>query len=607
MTASLQPEEFDRMLSLGDVPRHHARTRGDKVALGGDGKAPGLRVAIPSAAADVGGAEGVAVGRLHHELVTRGANVDTREPCARRGLRGELAEPERVKRLGNPGDVMAARGEEVDTRTDIFAYRPAPVQVNYLGYPGTMGVDYYDYIIADPHIIPAEQQQFYDEKVVYLPNTYLPTDNSIQIAERTPTRAECGLPDTGVVFCSFSHDYKISPHVFDVWMRLLQKVPGSVLWLVSRAEGTKENLRKEAKKRGIDPDRLVFAGRVPRVEDHLARYIVEVVDQLDLSRLTRQYAGRGSKAHHPATLLSILIYGYCTGVFSSRKLERATYDSVAFRYLAAGTHPDHDTLATFRRRFLGEFSELFIQVLELAREMKLLKLGNVCLDGTKVHANASRHSALSHGHIEKLETQLQAEVQELLALAEKTDQADVPDGIDLPAEIRRRMAIVPQEGVLFAASARDNLRYGNWDATDEAIWEAARAANAESFLRELPQGLDTFLGENGARLSGGQRQRIAIARALLRQAPILLLDEATSALDAESERLVQDALDRLMASRTTLVIAHRLATVRQADRIVVMDGGRIVEQGTHQRLIAEGGLYARLASLQFDDQTVPAT
>ena len=184
------------------------------------------------------------------------------------------------------------------------------------------------------------------------------------------------------------------------------------------------------------------------------------------------------------------------------------------------------------------------------------------------------------------------------------------DGVPLtsadPAEIRRRMAIVPQEGVLFAANARDNLRYGNWEATDAEIWEAARAANAEAFLRDLPEGLDTFLGENGARLSGGQRQRIAIARALLRDAPILLLDEATSALDAESERLVQDALERLMASRTTLVIAHRLATVRQADRIVVMDGGRIVEQGTHQGLIGEGGLYARLASLQFDDRPVAA-
>jgi ATP-binding cassette subfamily B protein len=184
------------------------------------------------------------------------------------------------------------------------------------------------------------------------------------------------------------------------------------------------------------------------------------------------------------------------------------------------------------------------------------------------------------------------------------------DGVPLvsadPADIRRRIALVPQEGVLFASSARDNLRYGNWNASDEAIWDAARAANAEAFLRELPQGLDTFLGEDGARLSGGQRQRIAIARALLREAPILLLDEATSALDAESERLVQEALDRLMASRTTLVIAHRLATVRQADRIVVMDKGRIVEQGTHEQLSAAGGLYARLASLQFDERQYSA-
>jgi ATP-binding cassette subfamily B protein len=179
------------------------------------------------------------------------------------------------------------------------------------------------------------------------------------------------------------------------------------------------------------------------------------------------------------------------------------------------------------------------------------------------------------------------------------------DGVPLtsadPADIRRRIAYVPQEGVLFAASARDNLRYGNWAADDAAIWDAARAANAEEFLKALPQGLDTFLGEGGARLSGGQRQRIAIARALLRDAPILLLDEATSALDAESERLVQQALERLMRDRTTLVIAHRLATVRAADRIVVMDGGRIVEQGRHGELAAAGGLYARLASLQFQD------
>jgi ATP-binding cassette subfamily B protein len=180
------------------------------------------------------------------------------------------------------------------------------------------------------------------------------------------------------------------------------------------------------------------------------------------------------------------------------------------------------------------------------------------------------------------------------------------DGVDLkdadPADVRQRIAMVPQETVIFAASARDNLRYGNWNASEEELWQAARDANAEQFLRALPEGLDTYMGEGGARLSGGQRQRIAIARALLRDAPLLLLDEATSALDAESERLVQDALDRLMEHRTTIVIAHRLATVRAADRIVVMDGGRIVEEGPHSTLSRRGGLYARLARLQFEDR-----
>lgn len=180
------------------------------------------------------------------------------------------------------------------------------------------------------------------------------------------------------------------------------------------------------------------------------------------------------------------------------------------------------------------------------------------------------------------------------------------DGVDVrdadPAEIRKRVALVPQETVIFAASARDNIRYGRWDASDEDIVAAARAANADEFIAALPQGYDTFMGEGGARLSGGQRQRIVIARALLRDSPLLLLDEATSALDARSENLVQEALERLIKTRTTVVIAHRLATVRAADRIIVMDHGRIVEEGTHASLSAAGGLYASLARLQFEGQ-----
>jgi transposase len=173
-------------------------------------------------------------------------------------------------------------------------------------------------------------------------------------------------------------------------------------------------------------------------EDHLARFVVEVIDKLDLSELVRQYAGRGSDAHHPAVLLGLLIYGYSSGVFSSRKIERATYDSVAFRFVAANTHPDHDTIATFRRRFLPQVKALFVQVLVLAREMKCLKLGNIALDGTKVHANASKHKALSWGHANKIEAQLREEVQTLMALGEKADRAGVPDGMDVPAEIARR-------------------------------------------------------------------------------------------------------------------------------------------------------------------------
>lgn len=171
---------------------------------------------------------------------------------------------------------------------------------------------------------------------------------------------------------------------------------------------------------------------------HLARFVVEVIDGLDLSELAKDYRGSGSASYHPALLLGLMMYGYATKVFSSRALERATYDSVAFRFIAGNEHPDHDTIAAFRKRFIGQIEPLFVQVLKLARAMGMLKLGTVALDGTKVHANASRHSALSYGHAKKLEKHLKREVKQLLRLAEVADEADIPDGMSIPEELERR-------------------------------------------------------------------------------------------------------------------------------------------------------------------------
>jgi transposase len=173
-------------------------------------------------------------------------------------------------------------------------------------------------------------------------------------------------------------------------------------------------------------------------EGHLARFVVDVVHKLGISNLEKFYSGRGSKAFHPSVLLSLLFYGYATGVFSSRKLEAASYDSVAFRYICANTHPDHDTIATFRKRFLPELKDLFVQILLVAQTMGVLRVGQVSLDGTKVKANASKHKALSYAHASKLEQQLRAEVAQLLAKAAQADREDGPDGMDLPAELRRR-------------------------------------------------------------------------------------------------------------------------------------------------------------------------
>lgn len=188
-------------------------------------------------------------------------------------------------------------------------------------------------------------------------------------------------------------------------------------------------------------------------EDHLARFIVDIVSQLNIRPLSEAYGAGGSKVYHPEILLSLLFYGYATGVYSSRKIEQATYDSVAFRFISVNTHPDHDTIATFRKRFLNQLQPpLFVQILVLAREMGVMKLGKVSLDGTKVKANASKHHALSWGHACKLEKQLQAEVQELMRLAEKADSEKTPDGMDIPEELSRR-----QDRLAAIAGAKEKI------------------------------------------------------------------------------------------------------------------------------------------------------
>ena len=207
-------------------------------------------------------------------------------------------------------------------------------------------------------------------------------------------------------------------------------------------------------------------------QDHLARFVVEVIDQLDLSELTRQYAGRGSDAYHPAMMLGLLVYGYATGVHSSRKIERACHDSVAFRFIAANTQPDHDSIATFRRRFLVQIEALFVQVLMLAREMKCLKLGTISLDGTKIAANASKHKALSWEHANRIEAHLREEVQMLLKLAEDSDSRPVNDGLDVPAEIARRETRL---AALAQAKAKIEQRARERHAVERQEYEAKTA------------------------------------------------------------------------------------------------------------------------------------
>src|SRR6202167_1003913 len=208
-------------------------------------------------------------------------------------------------------------------------------------------------------------------------------------------------------------------------------------------------------------------------EKHLARFIVDVIDGLDLDRMSRAYRGTSSASYHPRAMVSMLGYGYATGVFSTRKLERATWDSVAFRYIAGGEHPDHDTIATFRRRFLKHIEKLFVDVLKLAREMGVLKMGTIGLDGTKIHANASRHSALSYEHAVKIEAQLKAEVADLMAKAEAADTVEVAEGMSIPDELARREERLRK----FAqAKAQIEARAKERHARETAEFEAKMAA-----------------------------------------------------------------------------------------------------------------------------------
>ena len=243
-------------------------------------------------------------------------------------------------------------------------------------------------------------------------------------------------------------------------------------------------------------DRLTGFLMPPSIDEwlpqrHLARFVVEVIDGLDLTAMSKSYRGTGSASYHPAPLLGLLVYGYATGVFSSRKLERATYDSVAFRFIAANDHPDHDTIATFRRRFLKDIEALFVKVLLLAGEMGVLKMGTVALDGTKIHANASRHRALSYEHAGKIEAQLKAEVAALLAKAEAADQTDIPDGMSIPEELARREDRLGKLAVARAKiEARAKERYAREMADHEAklaVREAKTAATGKKPGGRPPQ------------------------------------------------------------------------------------------------------------------------
>ena len=315
-------------------------------------------------------------------------------------------------------------------------------------------------------------------------------------------------------------------------------------------------------------------------KDHLARFVVEIVDQLDLSELTRQYRGTGSDAYHPSVMLGLFIYGYATGVFSSRRIEAATYESVAFRYIAANEQPDHDSLCTFRKRFLKEIEALFVQVLCIARQMKLLKLGTISLDGTKIHANASRHSALSYGHAQKIEAQLEAEVKELLARAEAADQEPLPEGLSIPEELSRREERL---AAIQEAKAQIEARATQRDAHEKAEFDAKMKARADKTARtgKKPGGKPPAPPSSGVRPT----DQINLTDADSRIMP-------AKGKGFEQSYNAQAAVD----TESMLIVATTMAQVatdkQQVEPMLKVIAGLPKELGSVEQLLADNGYFS---------------
>ena len=315
-------------------------------------------------------------------------------------------------------------------------------------------------------------------------------------------------------------------------------------------------------------------------KDHLARFVVDIVDQLDLSELTRQYRGTGSDAYHPSVMLGLFIYGYATSVYSSRRIEAATYESIAFRYIAANEQPDHDSLCTFRKRFLKEIEALFVQVLCIARQMKLLKLGAIALDGTKIHANASRHSALSYGHAQKIEAQLQAEVKELLARAEAADQEPLPEGLSIPEELSRR-----EERLAAIRQAKEQIeaRAAERDAQEKAEFEAKIIAREDKTARtgKKPGGKPPAPPSSGVRPT----DQINLTDADSRIMP-------AKGKGFEQSYNAQAAVD----TESMLIVATTLAQVatdkQQVEPMLKVIAGLPEELGSVEQLLADNGYFS---------------